>query len=158
MLGYERRWRRRQAKSFQQMTNFFKLPDWHFFAVSATRREAAHKQVIITSALSCFKLNKGAKNQNNLKFICRVFIKYCVFSLKFCDFSELCQFCCRAGVLSAWCVYTEGKQRKARVQNNFKNSDKTQYLMNTLWMSSGWWRTMLSVKETVQKALDNLPK
>ena len=22
------------------------------------------------------------------------------------DFSELCQFCCSAGVLSAWCVYT----------------------------------------------------
>ena len=39
-------------------------------------------------------------------FMYRVFIKYCVFSLKFCDFSELCQFCCRAGVLPAWCVYT----------------------------------------------------
>ena len=36
----------------------------------------------------------------------RVFIKYCVFSLKFCDFSELCQFCCSASVLPAWCVYT----------------------------------------------------
>ena len=38
--------------------------------------------------------------------IYRVFNKYCVFSLKFCDFSELCQFCCSAGVLPAWCVYT----------------------------------------------------
>ena len=36
----------------------------------------------------------------------RVFIKYRVFSLKFCDFSELCQFCCSAGFLPAWCVYT----------------------------------------------------
>ena len=36
----------------------------------------------------------------------RVFIKYCVFSLNFCDFSELCQFCCTAGFLPAWCVYT----------------------------------------------------
>ena len=36
----------------------------------------------------------------------RVFIKYCVFSLKFCAFSELCQFCCSAGFLPAWCVYT----------------------------------------------------
>ena len=35
----------------------------------------------------------------------RVFIKYCVFPLK-CYFSELCQFCCSAGVLPAWCVYT----------------------------------------------------
>ena len=25
---------------------------------------------------------------------------------KFCDFSELCQFCFIAGVLPAWCVYT----------------------------------------------------
>ena len=35
----------------------------------------------------------------------KVFIKYCVFSLKFCDFSELCQFCCSAGFLPA-IVYT----------------------------------------------------
>ena len=28
----------------------------------------------------------------------RAFIKYCVFFLKCCDFSELCQFCCSAGV------------------------------------------------------------
>ena len=36
----------------------------------------------------------------------RVFIKYCVFSFTLCDFSELCQFCCSAGFLPAWCVYT----------------------------------------------------
>ena len=29
----------------------------------------------------------------------RMFINYCVFSLKCCDFSELCQFCCSASVL-----------------------------------------------------------
>ena len=29
---------------------------------------------------------------------------------------------------------TEGKQRKARVRNIFKNSEKTQYLMNTLYV------------------------
>ena len=28
------------------------------------------------------------------------------FSLKFCHFSELYQFCYSAGVLPAWCVYT----------------------------------------------------
>ena len=39
-------------------------------------------------------------------FIYRVFIKYCVFSFKCCDFSELCQLCCSAGVLPAWCAYT----------------------------------------------------
>ena len=42
----------------------------------------------------------------------RVFIKYCVFSLKFCDFSELCQFWCSAGVLPACCVYTLWQQGK----------------------------------------------
>ena len=44
--------------------------------------------------------------------IYRVFIKYCVFSSKCCDFSELCQFCCSAGVLPAWCVYTHWHQGK----------------------------------------------
>ena len=58
----------------------------------------------------------------------RVFIKYCGFSLKLCDFSELCQFCCSAGVLPAWCVYThwhQGKQRKTRVRNILKSFEKT---------------------------------
>ena len=42
----------------------------------------------------------------------RVFINYCVFSLKFGNFSELCQFCCSAGVLPAWCMYTHWHQGK----------------------------------------------
>ena len=53
--------------------------------------------------------------------IYRVFIHYCVFSLKFRNFSELFQLCCSASVLPAWCVYThwhQGKQRKARVRKN----------------------------------------
>ena len=71
----------------------------------------------------------------------RVFIKYCVFSLKFCDFSELYQFCCSAGVLSylpGLCTHTEteGKQRKAKVRNILKSSEKTQYLMNNLYIQS----------------------
>ena len=56
-------------------------------------------------------------------FCYRVFIKYCVFSLKFCDFSELCQFCCSAGFLPAWCVYTHwhrGKTGKGQSQKYFK--------------------------------------
>ena len=65
----------------------------------------------------------------------RVFIKYCVFSLKCCDFSELCQFWCSAGDLPAWCVYTltprENRERP-EFEIFFKNSEKTQYLMNTL--------------------------
>ena len=63
----------------------------------------------------------------------RVFIKYCVFSLNFCDFSKLCQFCCSAGVLPAWCVYTPYTERKTRVRNILKSMEKTQYLMNTLY-------------------------
>ena len=51
------------------------------------------------------------------------------FSLKSCDFSKLCQFCCRAGARPAtWgskrevqCTHTdiEGKPTKARVWNIF---------------------------------------
>ena len=41
-----------------------------------------------------------------------MFIKYCVFFLKFCEFSELCQICCSAGVLPAWCVYTRWHRGK----------------------------------------------
>ena len=66
----------------------------------------------IFSVLSSHQMNPMFKH------ICiYMFIKYCVFSLKFKDFFELCQFCCSAGVLPAWCVYThtdsEGKQGKA---------------------------------------------
>ena len=56
-------------------------------------------------------------------------IKYCVFSSKCCDFSELCQFCCNALVfyLPGACTHidAEGKQRKVRVRNiYFKKSEK----------------------------------
>ena len=62
----------------------------------------------------------------------RVFIKYCVFSLKFCDFPELCQFCCSASVLPAWCVYTHWHRGKTEFGIFWKNRKK-QYLMNTLY-------------------------
>ena len=64
----------------------------------------------------------------------RVLITYCVFSLKFWVFSELCQFRCSAGFLPALCVYTEGEERKTRDRNILKFSEKTQYLMNTLYL------------------------
>ena len=53
----------------------------------------------------------------------RVLINYCVFSLKFWNFSELCQFCCSADVLPAWCVYTHwhrGKMEKGLSPEYFK--------------------------------------
>ena len=65
----------------------------------------------------------------------RVFINYCVFSLKFCDFSDLCQFYCSAGVVPACCVYTHwhrGKTEKGKSLEYSKIFQKTQYLMNTL--------------------------
>ena len=52
-----------------------------------------------------------------------MFIKYCVFSLRCCDFSELCLFCCSTGVLPACCVYTHwhrGKTEKGQSQEYFK--------------------------------------
>ena len=52
----------------------------------------------------------------------RVFIKFCVYSLKFCDFSELCQFCCSVGVLSAWCVYTHWHQGKTEKDQSPEHS------------------------------------
>ena len=67
----------------------------------------------------------------------KVFIKYCVFSLQFCDFSQLCQFCCSAGVLPALCVYTNwhrGKTEKGKSPECFKIFEKTQHLMNTLYI------------------------
>ena len=52
----------------------------------------------------------------------RVLIKYCVFSLKFCDYSELYQFCCSAGVLPAWCVYTHWNRGKTESKKVGKNT------------------------------------
>ena len=84
----------------------------------------------MASESSITKLNKVLAQYGRMTYFLwyRVFIKYCVFSLKFCDFSELCQFCCSTGVLPAWCVYsthtdTEGKQRKASVWNIIKSSE-----------------------------------
>ena len=61
----------------------------------------------------------------------RVFIKYCVFSWKCCDFCELCQFYCSAGVLPAWYVYTRWHRGKTE-SGVLIYSKKTQYLMITL--------------------------
>ena len=68
----------------------------------------------------------------------RLFINYCAFSLKRCDFSELCQFCCSAGVLPAWRVYTihtltQRENRERPVFGIFQNFKKKQYSMNTLY-------------------------
>ena len=67
-------------------------------------------------------------------FIYRVFIKNCFVSLKFCDFSELCQCCCSAGFLPAWCVYILWHRGKTESGIFFNNRKKTQYLMNTLYI------------------------
>ena len=51
---------------------------------------------------SCVHIIRRGSVQKILGY--RVFIKYCVFSLKLCEFSKLCQFCGSVGVLPAWCV------------------------------------------------------
>ena len=60
------------------------------------------------------------------------------FSLIFCDFSELSSAASLVFYLPGRFTHTdtEGKQRKARVRNNFKNSEKTQYLMNTVYLTN----------------------
>ena len=67
----------------------------------------------------------------------RVFIKYCVFSLIFWNFSELCQFCCSPGVLPAWRVYTHTDTEKGKSPEYFKifKKKKPQYLINTLYVN-----------------------
>ena len=56
------------------------------------------------------------------------------FSLK-CNFSELCQFCCSAGVLPAWCVYTHWHREKTESGKYIKIFEKPQYLINTLYVN-----------------------
>ena len=56
------------------------------------------------------------------------------FSWKFCDCSELCQFCCSAGFLPACFVYTNWHRGKTEFGIFWKNRKKTQYLMNTLYI------------------------
>ena len=69
----------------------------------------------------------------------RVFIKYCVFSLKCYDFlNSASSVAALVFYLPSVCTHTDtgGKQRRARVQNISKSSEKTQYLMNTLYVDS----------------------
>ena len=72
----------------------------------------------------------------SLRLSNRVFIKYCVFSLKFCDFlNSASSAAALVFYLPGVCTHTdtEGKQRKVRVRNIPKSLGKTQYLMNTLY-------------------------
>ena len=57
-------------------------------------------------------------NQSKRCIYTRCSLNILFFSLKFCDFSEHCQFCCSAGVLPAG-VYTHTvtTERMAKVQN-----------------------------------------
>ena len=63
------------------------------------------------------------------RFMYRKFIKYCVFSLKFCKFSELCQFYLPFMKSD---VHTVEKPRGAGIY--FEIFKKTQYLMNILYI------------------------
>ena len=52
-------------------------------------------------------------------------------------FIKYCDSTCLVFYLPGVCTHTdtEGKQRKARVRNILKSSEKTQYLMNTLYFT-----------------------
>ena len=82
---------------------------------------------------------KGVRQQkafNHFPFLYRVFIKYCVFPKNFVIFlNSASSAAALVFYLPGVCTHTdtEGKQRKARVRNIFKSSEKTQYLMNTLY-------------------------
>jgi len=56
------------------------------------------------------------------------------FPYNYVFFSELYQFCCSAGVLPAWCVYTHWHREKTESGKYIKIFEKTQYLMNTLYL------------------------
>ena len=69
----------------------------------------------------------------------RVFIKYCVSFPNFEKYSGLCPF---SVFPRCQCVYTHQAGRKQALQQNWQSSEKsqnfkekTQYLMNTLYMS-----------------------
>ena len=66
-----------------------------------------------------------------------MFIKYCVFSWKFGIFlHSTSSAAAPVFYLPGVCTHTdtEGKQRKTRVRNILISSEKTQYLMNTLYI------------------------
>ena len=67
----------------------------------------------------------------------RVFIKYCVFPEIFVIFlNSASSAAALVFYLPGVCTHTdtEVKQRKTRVRNVLKSSEKTQYLMNTLYL------------------------
>ena len=68
-----------------------------------------------------------------------MFIKYCVFSFAFLNSAS--SGAALEFYLPGVCTHTdtEGKQGKVKVWNIFKNSEKTQYLMNTLYLPFTNW-------------------
>ena len=75
---------------------------------------------IIRSYFALFTINSPSFRCNYLK----------CFSLKCCDFSELCKFCCSA------CLWHTPRRNRERLEYGIylKILEKTQYLMNTLYI------------------------
>ena len=76
-----------------------------------------------------------------LEITYRLFIKYCVFPFLNLNFlNSASSAAALVFYLPCVCTHTDikGKQRKARVGNIIlKSSEKTQYLMNTLYLVKG---------------------
>ena len=90
-----------------------------------TTREATYTDyfVRLSDVVICLYVKAADRSHKIYKLmIYRVFIKYCVFPLKCCDFSELCQFFCSAGVLPANIWKSESNQSSEYI---FKFSKKT---------------------------------
>ena len=82
-----------------------------------------------------------------------MFIKYCVFSLKCCYFfNSASSAAALVFYLPGVCTHTdaEGKQRNTKVRNILKSLEKTQYLMNTLYLSCSRLYTNYLKEEEVQ--------
>ena len=104
------------------------------------RKEWGKRMVIQTDAYEFWKKGQQVKFINilhpKMKRILQGVHKLLCFSLQYWNFSELCQFCCSAGVLTALCVYKHwhrGKTEKGKSPEYFKIfKTKTQYFMHTL--------------------------
>ena len=95
-------------------------------------------RINISQFLKLLFLN-APKTRGNPRAQYRVFIKYCVFPYNFVIFlNSASSAAALVFYLPGVCTHTdtEANQRKAGVRNILKPSQKTQYLMNTLYIQA----------------------
>ena len=90
---------------------------------------------VISSGKSTYRYGKHQKTY-------RVFIEYCVFFLKILLFFWTLPVLLQRWFLPVWCVYTHwhrGKTEKGHSSEYLKIFEKTQYLVNTLYIILPYW-------------------